>query len=95
MGIEPTRRRASDASTALKTVERSAQPAHPQALSAGTATDYTRNDTKAVEVSAIDVDLAVVIGAWPTVPDAIKVVVLALVRMSTPLDRMDNEDRTP
>ena len=45
MGIEPTKRHVSNASTALKAADESSQLVEPQALTKSSESDFTKNDT--------------------------------------------------
>ena len=77
MGIEPTRRRASDASTALKAAGDSAQLLIPKALTDSRDSvwwaDWWKNAPDAHE-------LGDVILSWPTLPAAVRAGVVAMVR---------------
>ncbi len=69
---------------------------YTQALSENSEADYTKNDTKDREITPYnDPELSAVIDAWPTMPDAIRVAITALIRMSNPPDRMDRTDTIP
>ena len=73
MGIEPTRRRANDASTALKAAGPCAQVVEEHALNASPSADCTTSCTNEPE-------LAAVVTAWPELPEAVKAGIVAMVQ---------------
>ena len=98
MGIEPTRSRASDPSTALKaddsTASNSPQDKLGQAVSEDTALCQIPNCTKHCTKCGfhctkpalvnLPAELLVVFDAWNTLPDAIRAGIVAMVRASLP-----------
>ncbi len=67
-------------------------------LSSDDASTYGANDRHWAAHWAFllrnDTELREILDAWPTLPDAVRAAVVALVRMSAPPDRMDTTDRT-
>ncbi len=56
------------------------------------ATTYKPTENQLHQKRHQDPALLAIVEAWPMLPDAIRVAVVALVRMSTPQDRMDTTD---
>ena len=95
MGIEPTRGRANDPSTALKAAAPVSQVVEPQALSENAEPHCTTGCTKPTPkaggtgdpvvpgCSGSDPDLAAVISSWPELPEAIRVGIVAMVKAAS------------
>lgn len=69
MGIEPARRRADDASTALKAAGDSPQTPQGQALTDSAQSDWWTLWWKALQNDAY---LATIVAAWPELPEVVK-----------------------
>ncbi len=88
MGIEPTRDRVNDPSTALKADDGKSQGAKAQALTESTASHCTKNCTnEGQERDAGDAptpmlpdDLATVVTAWNKLPEALRAGIVAMVK---------------
>ena len=86
MGIEPTTSRANDPSTALKAAGAIAEPAQQQALTGDAESHWWTHWRKAVQESP---ELADVLTAWPTLPEAVRAGIVAMVRASAPGDGVE------
>ena len=80
MGIEPTKRRAYDASTALKAVGDLSQTPQGQALTDSAENDWWTYWWKALQN---DPDLRAVVSAWPELPEALRAGIVAMVGTAT------------
>jgi len=77
MGIEPTRSRASDPSTALKAAGPDSQPPAQQPLTQSPDVDWWAHWRSTL---ADHPDLAAVVAAWPDLPEPIRAGILAMVK---------------
>ncbi len=91
MGIEPTRSRVNDPSTALKAADAEPQGVQPQALTQNTVDHCTNDctnygqecDGKNARTAPVPDDLAAVVAAWTDLPETVRARIVGLVEGAT------------